>query len=776
MIREHKMKRVISILLAGICFVNGFTFCFDAFAQLNVWTPKEVIITNSPNGEEMIEIKNQVSPDLKYNLQKSQKEFNKPSGYAQEYSLNNDSLSNEFVSVDQAAKIIRDAMVNRKQTVTVCVSLENSISNDCAEIFARAKSEEYAINSVTGDYIYYQWQRFRYSYSMIGENSFQMVAMIYYYTTYEEEQIVNNRVEEIIDSYNLRELNQMDQVITIYNYLCENVVYDKENLSDSDYFYKYTCYAALVQNTAVCQGYALSFYRLCRELGIEARIITSDDHAWNIVGINGTFYNVDSTWDAPYYTNKKNYKYFLRCPDHFDSNHIREKRFCSEEFYTKYPMVDDCFDYDKYIKCNHQYENIYIGNDCHRDVCNLCGANYVQSCKCDETIVDATCITDGGIVKKCLICGNSNTQILYAHGHSFGDWKTIKQASCVSDGLIERTCQNCTKTETQTIDHYQHDFGQWNTVKPESCIENGVQEKVCNKCGFVETQTIDSIGHDYKLTQIIKPTCIEKGLKKYTCVNCQKSYSESVEMLGHTVVIDKAIPSTCSSTGLTDGSHCSVCNAVIKKPRLVAKKPHKYEIKTTKATTKASGKIEKKCNICGYVFSKTTIYKIDTVSISKISYIYDGETKKPIVTVKDNKGNKIDSSYYTVTYLNNKLVGKATVKIVFNSRYSGIVYKTFIINPRSVSITSLSALSKGFVVKWNKRITQVTGYQIQYSTSSNFTNPKTVTITSNATISKTILKLTARKKYFVRVRTYKTTDGTKYFSNWSSPKYVVTNK
>ncbi|MGN0527987.1 MAG: fibronectin type III domain-containing protein, partial [Eubacterium sp.] len=100
----------------------------------------------------------------------------------------------------------------------------------------------------------------------------------------------------------------------------------------------------------------------------------------------------------------------------------------------------------------------------------------------------------------------------------------------------------------------------------------------------------------------------------------------------------------------------------------------------------------------------------------------------------------------------------------------------FTIKPKATSISSVSAGSKKFTVKWKKQSTQVTGYQIQYSTSSKFTSPKYVTVSSNKTTSKTISKLKSKKKYYVRVRTYKTVSGTKYYSSWSKAKSVTTKK
>ena len=100
----------------------------------------------------------------------------------------------------------------------------------------------------------------------------------------------------------------------------------------------------------------------------------------------------------------------------------------------------------------------------------------------------------------------------------------------------------------------------------------------------------------------------------------------------------------------------------------------------------------------------------------------------------------------------------------------------FKINPKGTTLKTPTAGSKSFTAKWTKQSTQTSGYQLQYSTSSSFTNAKTVTITSNNTTSKKITGLTAKKKYYVRVRTYKTVSGKYHCSSWSSAKAVTTKK
>jgi hypothetical protein len=184
------------------------------------------------------------------------------------------------------------------------------------------------------------------------------------------------------------------------------------------------------------------------------------------------------------------------------------------------------------------------------------------------------------------------------------------------------------------------------------------------------------------------------------------------------------------------------------------------------------------CEYCDYYKKTETYYYPKSVTLAKTSYTYTGSAIKPAVTVKDRKGNVIDKSNYTVKYSSNTKVGKATVKITFKgSKYYGEMSTTFKINPKGTSISKVTAKSKGFTVSWKKQATQTTGYQIQYSTDKNFKkNNKTVTVSKTGTTSKTISKLSAKKKYYIRVRTYKTVSNTKYYSGWSKVSSTTTKK
>lgn len=180
----------------------------------------------------------------------------------------------------------------------------------------------------------------------------------------------------------------------------------------------------------------------------------------------------------------------------------------------------------------------------------------------------------------------------------------------------------------------------------------------------------------------------------------------------------------------------------------------------------------------------TKKFKITAASIEKFSAkveyagtVYSGSAKKPAVTLKNAAGDKLKKDTdYTVSYKNNKDVGKATVTITGKGSYKGTIKKTFKINPKGTTISSLTAAGKGFTVKYKKQATQTTGYQIRYSTKSSMASTKTVTVNSNKTLSAKVTNLAAKTKYYVQVRTYKTVNKTKYYSDWSKLKDVKTKK
>ena len=151
------------------------------------------------------------------------------------------------------------------------------------------------------------------------------------------------------------------------------------------------------------------------------------------------------------------------------------------------------------------------------------------------------------------------------------------------------------------------------------------------------------------------------------------------------------------------------------------------------------------------------------------------------MTVKDGS-TKLSASDYTVTYKNNKNVGKASVKVTLKGNYSGSRTVTFKINPKGTTLGTPARASKAATINWTKQAakmssSRITGYQIQLATDSSFTkNKKTVTVKGYSNISRKVTGLKGGVKYWVRIRTYKIVNETRYYSPWSKAKTVTTQK
>ena len=352
--------------------------------------------------------------------------------------------------------------------------------------------------------------------------------------------------------------------------------------------------------------------------------------------------------------------------------------------------------------------------------CTTAGNSAYYTCDgCDKWFADATGsveITDKTSVK------------IPAPGHTAGtEWKS-------DDTNHWHECSRCHDKK----DEAAHDYG---------------SDNVCDTCGYYKT-----VPHTHNLTLVAAKaaTCTDGGKEAYyKCEGCGKFYED---VLGTKEITDLA------SWGN------------------IAKIAHTTKQTVTKATPTANGKVVNYCSVCKKTLSTTVIPKASSIKLKATSLTYNGKVRTPKVIVKDRTGKTlVKNTDYTVSYAKGrKYVGKYAVKITFKGKYSGTKTLYFTIKPKATSISSLKAGSKKFTVKWKKQATQTTGYQVQYSASSKFSKAKTVTVGKNTTVSKKISKLSGKKKYYVRVRTYKTVKingkSIRIYSGWSKAKTVTTKK
>ena len=168
------------------------------------------------------------------------------------------------------------------------------------------------------------------------------------------------------------------------------------------------------------------------------------------------------------------------------------------------------------------------------------------------------------------------------------------------------------------------------------------------------------------------------------------------------------------------------------------------------------------------------IHTTPTVTLSAGTYTYDGKVKTPGVTVKA-EGKALTQDCYDVSYSSGRTnVGTYQVTVTLKGNYEGSKVVSFKINPKGTSLKTVKKAKKAFKVTWKKQATQTTGYQIQYATAKNFKSSKTKTVTSNKKVSLTVKKLKSKKKYYMRIRTYKKVSGVTYYSSWSGAKTVKT--
>ena len=320
-----------------------------------------------------------------------------------------------------------------------------------------------------------------------------------------------------------------------------------------------------------------------------------------------------------------------------------------------------------------------------------------------------------------------------------------------------------------------------------TCQTEGEKTYKCTyaNCDVGYTGKIAVSDHNYQEKVAQEPNCAEPGLKEFVCNGCQVKYTEEIAPTGkHQVVIDQAVEPTETEDGKTEGSHCSVCNKVIKPQEVIPATGHKhsYREECTPATVNSNGKIQQICSVCSDVKSSSVIYS-PRIAWGKTDYSYDGKVKTPSVTVQDTKGKALraGTDYQIVHAKGRKNPGVYTTTVVFRGHYSGKAAESFKIRPKKTSLKKVSAKPKGMQVSWKKQTVQIDGYQLQYSTSGSFKGKTTkLTTAKKSAASKKISKLKGKKKYYVRIRTYKTVKvngkKVKLYSNWSAKKSVKTKK
>ena len=345
---------------------------------------------------------------------------------------------------------------------------------------------------------------------------------------------------------------------------------------------------------------------------------------------------------------------------------------------------------------------------------------------------------DGALVLKTAEFVNKDVQIACSTDidvdvpvrvHDYSDEWTVDVEAACNDGSKSHHCTRCDAKKDITVIPAtgKHSFGNWKITKAATCTAEGTQTRTCSVCKKVETQTIEALGHTEVTDKAVAATCTKTGLTEGKhCSVCDAVIKAQtvVPAKGHTEVTDKAVAATCTKTGLTEGKHCSVCDAVIKAQETVpATGKHSFgNWKITKAATcTATGTKTRTCSGCG---------KVETATIAKTAHKYVNTVVKPTYTAQGYTLHKcsVCGTSYKDTY-----TAKLTLAKVTGVKLAGRAADALRIN-------------------WTKNA-NADGYIVEMYQGNKWVRVAKITSNSTTTFRKAGLK--ASTVYKFRVRAYK---------------------
>ena len=254
-----------------------------------------------------------------------------------------------FSDYDSAVLYLRKQMVSRETEITLNFPASWFDSHKDGlywDLLYDAMKCDDSSTGQEGDALMYGYSGCRLSYSTGGYIQYTMA----YHSNAQQEVKLTEAVAVAMTKLQLNGLSEAKKITKIHDYICNNVDYAYNSTEEQIY----TAYGALCTGKAVCQGYAVLFYRLCKEAGLSVRIISGTGnggpHAWNIVRIGSKYYNMDCTWDGQ---DAATYNEFLLKSEADFRDHTRESwkvagshylDYTSAEFNTQYPMTEKSWD------------------------------------------------------------------------------------------------------------------------------------------------------------------------------------------------------------------------------------------------------------------------------------------------------------------------------------------------------------------------------------------------------------------------------------------------
>ena len=267
-----------------------------------------------------------------------------------------------------------------------------------------------------------------------------------------------------------------------------------------------------------------------------------------------------------------------------------------------------------------------------------------------------TCQATGIKTYTCSACHATHTELVPATGHDYGDEIIEVLATCTTQGTAAHyQCVSCGKlfvddngvkkevaANELVIALAPHAYDEGTVTTQPTCEKDGVKTFACTACGHTYTEKVAATGHNYgEEIAEAAATCTVTGTKAhYECANCHKLFVDvngrkiqvtenylTIALVPHTVVTDEAVEPTCTATGLTEGSHCSVCDAVIVAQTEIPANGHSYGelIAEVAATCEAAGtKAHYECAVCGKYFveveGEKTEVTAEELAIEKLAH------------------------------------------------------------------------------------------------------------------------------------------------------------
>ena len=333
----------------------------------------------------------------------------------------------------------------------------------------------------------------------------------------------------------------------------------------------------------------------------------------------------------------------------------------------------------------------------------------------------------------------------------------FKNCTNLSSLTINGNIGDCNLNSNGSISHRYASF--YNTGTNASSFKVTFGSSVTSIPAFIFATDSSKSNHKYAhITSVTIPASV-KSIGRYSFYNCHDL--SSVTVSSKTASVDESAFENCKSSLTFKCYYYSPIASYAKENKYKISYLDLPKVTVSSCVNYSSGiKItwKKSSSAAGYYIYRRT----SSGSYSKVKTI----TKNSTLSWTDTSvKNKNGTAYY---YL---------VKAYNSSKVSGSATSKKIVRMNGAAISSLSNKSgKKMYVKW-KQNSKATGYQIQYSTSKTFSNGnKTTSVSGYKNISKTISGLSKGKTYYVRIRSYKTVSGTKYYSAWGSSKKVRINK